>query len=42
MAEEPIWPLSNGSSTSLRWDSRRISLENFDALYAMPDSTCST
>ena len=36
IAEEPIWPFSNGSSTSFRCCSRRISLENFVALAAMP------
>ena len=42
IAEEPICFASNGSSTSLRCDSRRMSLENFDALCAMPESTCKT
>ena len=39
MAEEPICPGSKGSSNSLRWLSSRISLENLEALCAMPESS---
>ena len=42
IAEEPICFEAKGSSTSLRCDSSRMSLENFEALCAMPDSTCKT
>ena len=42
MAEEPICLDSNGSSTSFKCESRRMSLENLCALCAMLDSTEST
>ena len=35
MAEEPIWFFSNGSSISLKFCSRRMSLENLLADWAM-------
>ena len=41
IAEEPIWFFSNGSSTSLRCCSRRMSFENFAALCAMQLNTFS-
>ena len=42
MAEEPIWLVSKGSSNSFLLAKSLISVENFDAVWAIDDKTFDT